>query len=128
MFDVKRIRSIEAATVALKHPETGLPLGASVTILASSCPQRRQAALDYSRELREIGEGDGEAQYQARTAAHVRFLGRILTGWDGIGEDGQALEFSAAAVEKLLADPELDWLARQIASEAYAEKNFIRAA
>lgn len=128
MFNVNTIQSIREAEIELKHPVTGEPLGASITLLSSDHPDRRTAIRDYNRVLRKIGDGDSEDQIAQRTEAHRQYIASCVAKWKGISLDGTAeTPFSTGAVVELFSKPELDWLYTQVQAGLVNEKNFIAA-
>lgn len=128
MFDLNSVRSVRQSPVEILHPLTGQPVGARVTLIAIDHPRRKQALLEFSREQRALGEGDDEDRIERRRGAYARYVGRCIDGWEGIAEDGVALECTEAAAVALLSRPELNWLLDALHAELTDEKNFLRAA
>ena len=127
MLDIKTIQSVRTARIELLNPITNQPLEAYITLLSAEHPTRRNALIDYQRVLRKIGEGDSEDQHQSRTAAHLQYIAACISGWEGIQNDGQPVDFSISAAVSLLEHPELDWLLSQISLNLINTKNFIAA-
>jgi hypothetical protein len=124
MLDVGSIKSVLESEVQIKHPQTGAPLGAFVTIAAHEHPQRRKARADVSRRLRAAGnESDATDLVDEVT---IEVVARSVLGWRGIKEDGVEVEFSPDKALELLSRPELDWLVKQLLVELGKQENFIQ--
>ena len=131
-FDLQKVNFSQAAeagyTFSLKLP-TGADSGAKLTILGDMSPAvklynrkkaqeylQRQAMLKRKGKEEEVDLDNYEEN--GIEACLVR-----LIGWDGIEENGKAVEFSKeAAREKLL---KLEWVREQIIQEAADVGNFI---
>lgn len=125
VVDLATIRSRLQATVDLRHPVTGVPLGARVTLASPDHPARRQARLDIARAQRGRDDVDGDAALELVDEAAVEFLARIVFAWEGIKVDGEQLAYSAAAVRELLRPEPMRWLVNQLLNESARTENFI---
>lgn len=124
--DLAGIRSLAEAEVGLRHPVSGEPLGARVTLASPDHPARRQAKLDIARAERERGAPEGdEASIERIDAAALELLSRIVLGWQGIRQDGVDIPWSPQAVRDLLAPEAMRWLRNQLLDEAGRLENFI---
>ena len=131
-FDLQKVNFSQAAeagyTFSLKLP-TGADSGAKLTILGDMSPAvklyNRKKAQEYLQRQAMLKRKGKEEEvdldnYEENSieACLVR-----LIGWDGIEENGKAVEFSKeAAREKLL---KLEWVREQIIQEAADVGNFI---
>ena len=125
VVDLATIRSRLQATVELRHPVTGAPLGARITLASPDHPAQRQARLDIARAQRGRDEPEGEAALELVDEAAVEFLARIVFGWEGIKVDGQPLAFSATAVRELLQPEPMRGLVNPLLHQAARTENFI---
>jgi len=125
VVDLATIRSRLQATVELRHPVTGEPLGASVVMASPDHPARRQARMDIARAQRGRDDVDEGEALELVDEAAVEFLARIVFGWEGIKVDGEPLAHSAAAVRELLSPEPMRWLVNQLLNEAARAENFI---
>lgn len=123
--DLASIRSLDRAVVELRHPVSGKPLGASVTLASPDHPARRQARLDISRAQRSRPEPDQDLAQELVDENAAAFLSRVIFDWSGIKVDGELVPFSAAAALDLLGREEMRWLVNQLLYESARTENFI---
>jgi len=123
--DLATIRSLDRGVVQLRHPVTGEPLGASVTLASPDHPARRQARLDIARAQRGRPEPDEAEAAALLDDTAGEFLARIILDWSGIKQDGEILPFSPAAARELLAPEPMRWLVNQLLHESARGENFI---
>lgn len=123
--DLAGIRSKQSTEIELRHPVSGDPLGAFVTLASPDHPERRQARIDIARAQRGRADPDGDESVELVDAAALEFLSRIVLGWRRIKVDGVELDYSPGAVRELLAPDAMRWLTNQILHEAGRTENFI---
>lgn len=124
--DLGAIRSLDRASVPLRHPVSGAPLGAKILLASPDHPAQRQAKMDIARAQRELGLPDGDqASIDRIDAAALDLLSAIVLGWEGIRVDGADLAWSPAAVRELLAPEAMRWLRNQLLDESSRLENFI---
>ena len=131
-FDLQKVNFSQAAeagyTFSLKLP-TGADSGAKLTILGDMSPAvklyNRKKAQEYLQRqamLKRKGKEEDIDLDNYEENSIEACLVRLI-GWDGIEENGKAVEFSKeAAREKLL---KLEWVREQIIQEAADVGNFI---
>ena len=130
MLDVKKVRTLGEVKMIVRHPVTQADTGATLTIAGPEHPKRREQRFALQRKLR--------AQYAAGTQKGIdaedpeqnaidnlhRIADSIL-GWTGFGEDGVPMEYTPGRARALLVQPELSWLADQVAAFINDQGNFI---
>lgn len=127
MFDVSSIRTVQVATIALRHPVTGEAIGATVDLAGPEHPKRKAIQLAAERRARAdrargVQVDDGPEDRRLETA---RMLAGYTLGWSGIAEGGQPVPFSEEAALKLYSDPALSWLVDQVVEAFATRANFI---
>jgi hypothetical protein len=128
MFELNSIRTALVATVALHHPVTGEPIGATVDLAGPEHPQRKAIQMAAERRARADkarGQHSHDDDPDERKAEAARTLAGYTLGWSGITEDGQPLAFSPEAALRLYSNPALAWLVDQIVEAFTNRANFI---
>lgn len=128
MFDLNSIQEVNTAKVELVHPLTKAPLGASITLAGPEHPQRKKLIFDRQRKLRASFAKKGRIDFSDPTEDEedeIDLLAACTLGWDGIAENGKAVEFSKAAATDLYGKPELSWLRAQVREALDNRENFI---
>jgi len=100
------------AEVELRHPATGAPTGAFVTLAGPEHPVRRQMVFALARRMRAQLQATGTVEVSDPEADAIDEddrLGRCILGWRGLW-----LEYSPAAARQLMADPARRWLRAQV--------------
>ena len=130
MFNIQTITDAASADVELKHPVTGVSLGATVTLAGPEHPTRK--ALDFARirKIRQALQSAGKHQMnepEEDALEQIDKLAKCTLGWSGIADNGQPIEFSQAAALKLYSDPSLGWLLAQLYTAIDERERFIKA-
>lgn len=112
-------------SVELLHPKTGAPTGARVTV--------RGADSDiYEEKFRELQRqrlGTLARQRSARLdpdqieADSIVLLAAVTAGWDGIEENGAAVQFNEAAAQALYR--RFPWIREQVDAAVHERGNFL---
>ena len=131
MFKIGSIEDASSAVVDLKHPVTGAPLGASITLAGPEHPSRKALEFAKQRKLRAAIQKTGRMELLDPQEDELDAVERLVActlGWDGIADDaGQPIEFSPAAASKLYATEGLTWLRDQIYTALGERERFIKA-
>lgn len=130
MFKLKSIKTATTATYDVLDPQTGQPVGATITLAGPEHPKRKQLDFDLARKARakfqkqnRITLSDPEDDVDNNTE---RLVAATL-GWAGFADDdGKAIEFSADAALKLYTDPEMAWLRTQVLGAMDSAELFIK--
>lgn len=129
MLDLDTVTEVTTADIVLKHPVTGAPTGAVVTIAGPEHPKRKKIFFDRQRAQRAKFAKAGKIQFddpEEDEAQAIALLAACTFGWQRLGRKGVALPFSEAAAAALYADPEFGWLRAQVQAAMDARENFIR--
>lgn len=117
MLDLGTLKQAESIVVELRHPVTGAPLGATVTLAGPDHPARVKLRFDVQRRVRDEMEATGTVRppdpEQAAAEAIDVLVGSTL-GWTGIGEDGADVPFSAEAARALYTRQGFGWIVEQL--------------
>ncbi len=128
LLDISTISELSEADVVIKHPVTGAPTGALVTLAGPEHPKRKQLLFTRTRKLRAKFQKAGKVQLddpEDEEADGLSYLAACTLGWIGIGEDGKQIPFSTQAAADLYA--RVGWLKAQVAAALEEKENFIRA-
>ncbi len=116
-FVISSIKTVEAIEIELKHPETGDPLGAFVSIMGPEHPKRKQAVFKaqraFQKQFNKHGKitKDPEEAYDEATDELIS----ITVGWRGFkNEDDTEFKFTPENVRKIYSETELAWIRNQI--------------
>lgn len=129
MFNLSDFQDAETAEVVIKHPATGAPTDAVVTIAGPEHPKRKAIVFDKQRKLRRQLTKTGKLEFTDPVEEEVEETGLLAActlGWKGVGVNGKEIPFSQAEAEKLYADPALRWFRAQIKSAMDERELFIR--
>lgn len=128
-FNLKRIADAPSATVEIKDPETGAPLGVSFILAGPEHPKRKQIEFDRQRRLRavmnktgkiELGDPEDDDQEARQT------LATCILGWNGYEDDNGPVAYTADAAKALANDPDLGWLRVQLNAALAERERFIK--
>ncbi|MFZ6755757.1 hypothetical protein ACO0K9_00940 [Undibacterium sp. Ji50W] len=129
-FKINSIKDAQTADVELKHPETGAPLDATVTLMGPEHPSRKALEFARQRELRKGLQKTGKVQFGDPVEDEqdaIDELVAITTGWSGIcNDDGSAIAFSAQAARDLYTKEDLGWLRTQLFTAKNERERFIK--
>lgn len=128
-FDFGSVAVNETAVMVVKHPKTGDPTPASITLAGPEHPKHKALTMAAMRAARKRAEKAGklvltDPEDDAQTALDKAVACTIA--WDGVKRDGKALECSAANVRELYESA--PWLRDQVLTFLAGEENFIEAA
>lgn len=128
ILDISTINELAEADVEIKHPVTGAPTGAMVTLAGPEHPKRKQLIFTRTRRLRAKFQKSGKVQLddpEDEEADGVSYLAACTLGWIGIAEGGREIPFSTQAAADLYA--RVSWLKAQVAAALEERENFIAA-
>ena len=125
-LDLSSIQELGEAEIIIKHPVTGAPTGAVVTLAGPEHPKRKQLIFSRARKLRAKFQKNGRLQLEDpedEEAESVSYLAACTLSWSGISEGGKDVPFSTQAAENLYA--RIGWLRAQVAAALEEKENFI---
>ena len=125
-LDLSTINELGEADVVIKHPVTGAPTGALVTLAGPEHPRRKQLIFTRTRKLRAKFQKSGKVQLddpEDEEADGVSYLAACTLGWIGFSESGKEIPFSTQAAVDLYS--RIGWLRAQINQALEDRENFI---
>ena len=125
-----RIADTKTGDYEVLHPITGEKLGAVFTLRGPEHPQRKAVVHRMMREARErAAAGATKAVDPSEDEAEaLSLLAENITGWTGVFDaEGAELPYSAEEAQRLVVDPELQWLVDQLIAATRRRELFIRA-
>lgn len=125
-LDLSTINELAEADVVIKHPVTGAPTGALVTLAGPEHPKRKQLIFTRTRKLRAKFQKSGKVQLddpEDEEADGVSYLAACTLGWIGFSESGKEVPFSTQAAVDLYS--RIGWLRAQINQALEDRENFI---
>ena len=125
-LDLSTINELAEADVVIKHPVTGAPTGALVTLAGPEHPKRKQLIFTRTRKLRAKFQKSGKVQLddpEDEEADGVSYLAACTLGWIGFSESGKEIPFSTQAAVDLYT--RIGWLRSQINQALEDKENFI---
>lgn len=129
-FKINSIKDAQTADIELKNPETGAPLGATITLMGPEHPTRKGLEFARQRELRKGLQKTGKVQLGDPVEDEedaINELVAITTGWTGItNDDDVAIPFSAGAARDLYNQEGLGWLRAQLFTAKNERERFIK--
>lgn len=129
MFNLSDFQDTETAEVVIKHPATGAPTEATVTIAGPEHPKRKSIVFDKQRKLRRQLTKTGKLEFTDPAEEEVEetdLLAACTLGWKGIAVNGKEIPFSQAEAAKLYADPALRWFRAQVKAAMDERELFIK--
>lgn len=129
MFNLSDFQDTETAEVVIKHPATGAPTEAVVTIAGPEHPKRKAIVFDKQRKLRRQLTKTGKLEFTDPAEEEVEetdLLAACTLGWKGIAIAGKEIPFSQAEAAKLYADPALRWFRAQVKTAMDEKELFIK--
>lgn len=118
MFNIRSITRIDRADVALKHPATGAPLGAVVTLAGPEHPARLAIEFAKQRRVRASIQKSGKLELTDPAEDKAEVVDKLVActlGWEGLGnDDGTPLVFSKEAAATLYGAEPMGWLVDQL--------------
>ncbi|WP_342617233.1 hypothetical protein [Rhodoferax sp. GW822-FHT02A01] len=131
MFKITSITDALFAVVKIKHPVTKEDLGASITLAGPEHPARKAIEFAKQRKLRASVQKTGKLELGDPADDELDQIEKLTActlGWDGItDDDGNVIEFSRSAAEKLYATEGLGWLRDQLTAAMGERERFIKA-
>ena len=89
MFNLSEFQDTESADVVIKHPSTGAPTDAVVTIAGPEHPKRKAIVFDKQRRMRRQLAKTGKLEFTDPSEEEVEetdLLAACTLGWRGVGE------------------------------------------
>lgn len=106
--------------IAIHHPNTGEPMGLSITVVSADDPYVRAVDRKYAQELM-VAAKSGRAMSASQVEARgIEKLAAAVKGWEWSGDlkwKGKKPAFDKATVTEVLT--ELDWLRRIVDQEVH---------
>lgn len=128
LLDIATIAELGEAEVEIKHPTTGAPTGATVTLAGPEHPKRKQLIFTRTRKLRAKFQKSGKVQLddpEDEEVDGVAYLAACTLGWKKIGENGKEIPFTPQAAVDLYT--RIGWLRAQVSLALEEKENFIQA-
>lgn len=116
-FDLDAAAQLDAAELVLRHPVTGAPTAARITLAGPEHEARKAFVFARMRKHRAEFERAGRiapTDPQDDAADEVAMLVACTLGWDGLAVGGQPLAYSADACTRLYNDPRRAWVRDQV--------------
>ena len=116
-LDLDALEQSTSAVVVLRHPVSGAPTAASITIAGPEHPARKGAIFARMRMRRAEMERTGKLGVTDPLddeQDELALLAACTLGWEGLSTDGAPLVFSAEAARALYADPRRAWVRDQV--------------
>ena len=129
MFNLSEFQDTDSAEITIKHPATGAPTEATVTIAGPEHPKRKAIVFDKQRKLRRQLTKTGKLEFTDPAEEEIEetdLLAACTLGWSGIAVDGKESAFSREAAAKLYADPALRWFRAQVKAAMDERELFIK--
>lgn len=104
----------------LLDPFKGEPTGISFTIVGPDSERARASRLLLADELAEHAGLDGRVSADAREAARLNALARLVVGWEAT-EDGKPVPFTTINLLRIL---RVEWVQAQVDAFAAERSNF----
>lgn len=116
MFDLSGASERSDGEYIVKHPVTGEPTAARLTLAGPEHEVRRSVVFGRMRARRAELESTGKLALTDPVdddANNTAFIASCTLGWSGLAIDGKALPFEIGAAQKLFSDPRFRWLRDQ---------------
>lgn len=128
-MDLSSIKSQDTTAVEILHPASGAPVGITVTV-ASMDSERARAVEKTQRNARIQKLTRGGRRNAALTADELEkdgldLLVHCTVSWDGVTENGQALECTPENVRRVYTS--YPWLREQVDQAVADRANFFKA-
>ncbi len=124
LSDLKRA---ETAVISLRHPATGQPAGATVTVYGTTAPGLIEAQDRYRQRMAKLVrrfKSEDAVPAEESQLARREFMADCTVAWSGIlGDDDSELPISRAGLLQLYADPDV---LNQVAVEMADAANFMQ--
>ena len=130
MFEITSITDSLTAVVEIKHPISGVGIGATVTLAGPENPVRKAIDFAKQRRLRASIQKTGKIEFSDPADDELDLIDKLASctlDWSGIMDSGNAVPFSKAAASKLYATDGLGWLRNQLATALDERERFITA-
>ena len=123
IMDLKDLDVVAAANrgadVELVHPITREPLGSTITILGRDSDEYRAAVAEQARK-RAQSRNKGAISFTEVDDGALDILAACTTGWSGIVENGEPVQFSPAEARRIY--KKYPWIREQV-DEALADRS-----
>lgn len=130
MFNLSEFSDVETADVVIKHPATGAPTDATVTIAGPEHPKRKAIVFDKQRKMRRQLTKTGKLEFTDPAEEEIEetdLLAACTLGWKGVSLDGKTeIAFTQAEAAKMYADPALRWFRAQVKAAMDEKELFIK--
>lgn len=131
MFKITDITDATSANVDIKHPVTGVLVGASVVLAGPEHPTRKAIEFAKQRKLRAAIQKTGKLELSDPSDDEADVVDKLTSctlDWAGIADDaGQPIAFSKAEAAKLYGREGLGWLRAQLWAALEERERFIAA-
>lgn len=130
MFDISAIKDALSAPIDIKHPVTGVPLGATVTLAGPEHPTRKAIDFAKQRKLRASIQKTGKLELSDPADDELDAIEKLASctlGWSGITDGDAAIEFTPTAALKLYGTDGMGWLRAQLLAAMEERERFISA-
>ena len=120
-LDIKAA-SEQGAVLELVHPATfgtdaEEPIGVYLTVMGADSQPVRDALADFNKR-KSRGQKVSDEEF-GLTIAEL-----VIIGWENLALDGEELEFSKQNCRRLLRDPRMEWVVKQIGPFVLDLRNF----
>ena len=110
----------------VKHPLTGAPTAARITLAGITHPVRKAALFGRMRTL--MASADAERyELEAADEDETAFAATCTLGWSGISTGGAPRIFALGGAQVLYSDPKYRWLRDQVREALRQREPFINA-
>lgn len=130
MFEISAIKDALSAPIDIKHPVTGVPLGATVTLAGPEHPTRKAIDFSKQRKLRASIQKTGKLELSDPADDELDAIEKLAActlAWSGFADGGDVLVFTPAAALKLYGTDGMGWLRAQLLAAMEERERFISA-
>jgi hypothetical protein len=128
-FDIAAFKDVTLGVFKLRHPLTGAPTTATITLAGPEDPDRKRRSFDRQRRMRAELANNGKLPVIDPIEQEAEQLDDLVAAtrdWSLV-MGGQPLPFSAEAARALYADPDRRWLRDQVVEAMQKRELFISA-
>lgn len=128
-FDFATVEVKHEKVMVVKHPKTGDPTPAEITVAGPEHPKHKALTMAAMRQARKRAEKAGRLVLTDPEDDEQNALDRAVActlAWKGVKRDGKDLDCTAANVRELYESA--PWLKDQVLAFLGADENFIESA